>query len=113
MKKMVALALGLLGSQQSLAQNKWIEAPSTAQPPPQSSAANNGEWTLNTAGQHRFSGNLRVTAATQQGEETFGVACEYDKQKSIIFALGYSINPNPSAIAFDWAFKLNNAAAIT
>jgi hypothetical protein len=27
MKKMVALALVLLGSQQSLAQNKWIEAP--------------------------------------------------------------------------------------
>src|SRR5262245_1134892 len=33
MKKLLALALLLLGSQQLLAQNKWIEAPSTAQPP--------------------------------------------------------------------------------
>jgi hypothetical protein len=44
--------------------------------------------------QHRFSGNLRVIATTSQGEESLGVACEYDKQKVVVFALGYSINPN-------------------
>ena len=45
MKKLLTLAFLLLGSQQLLAQNKWIEAPSTAQPPQLPAGKRmDGEW---------------------------------------------------------------------
>ena len=82
MKKSLAFAFLLLASQQLLAQNSWIQAPTTAQPP-QPSARNSGEWEMHTS-QHRFSGNTRVIATTSQGEESLGFACEYDKQKVVV-----------------------------
>jgi hypothetical protein len=102
-KILLTLAFLLLGSQPLLAQNKWIEAPAAGQLP-QVSASNNGEWILGDGSQHRFSGNLRISAATTQGEENLGVICEYDGEPIVAFALGYSINPN--RFAQDMKFKV-------